>query len=54
MTPWLGGAAYVNYADASIVDFGHAYWGDNYPRLQAVKRAVDPYDLFSFPQSPRP
>jgi FAD/FMN-containing dehydrogenase len=54
MTPWLGDAAYVNYADASIVDFGNAYWGDNYPRLQAVKRAVDPDGLFSFPQSPRP
>jgi FAD/FMN-containing dehydrogenase len=54
MTPWLGGAAYVNYADASIVDFGQAYWADNYPRLRAVKRAVDPDDLFSFPQSPRP
>ncbi len=53
LAPWLGSAAYVNYADASIVDFGPAYWGSNYPRLQSVKRAYDPHNLFTFPQSVR-
>jgi FAD/FMN-containing dehydrogenase len=53
MTPWLGSAAYVNYADASIANFGPAYWGSNYPRLQTVKRAYDPDNLFTFPQSVR-
>jgi FAD/FMN-containing dehydrogenase len=53
LAPWLGSAAYVNYADSSIADFGPAYWGSNYPRLRAVKRTYDPHDLFTFPQSVR-
>jgi FAD/FMN-containing dehydrogenase len=53
LAPWLGSAAYVNYADSSITDFGPAYWGSNYPRLRAVKRAYDPHDLFTFRQSVR-
>jgi FAD/FMN-containing dehydrogenase len=53
MAPWLGSAAYVNYADASITNFGTAYWGSNYPRLQAIKRTYDPGNLFTFPQSIR-
>jgi FAD/FMN-containing dehydrogenase len=53
LAPWLGSAAYVNYADASIANFGAAYWGSNYPRLQTVKRAYDPHNLFTFPQSVR-
>jgi FAD/FMN-containing dehydrogenase len=53
LAPWLGSAAYVNYADASIVNFGPAYWGSNYPRLQSVKRAYDPHNLFTSPQSVR-
>ena len=53
LAPWLGSAAYVNYADASIANFGPAYWGSNYPRLQTVKRAYDPHNLFTFPQSVR-
>ena len=54
LAPWLGQSAYVNYADASIADYGSAYWAGNYPRLQTVARAVDPYQLFGFAQSPRP
>jgi FAD/FMN-containing dehydrogenase len=51
LRPWLGDAAYVNYADPAITDFGRAYWGDNYARLREVKRAVDPAGLFTFPQA---
>ncbi len=51
MRPWLGDAAYVNYADASISDYARAYWGANLPRLQQVKRRVDPHGLFTFAQS---
>jgi FAD/FMN-containing dehydrogenase len=54
LAPWLGTAAYVNYADASIANYGTAYWGANYPRLQAVKQARDQQNLFTFPQSVRP
>jgi FAD/FMN-containing dehydrogenase len=54
MRPWLGDGAYANYADASITDYGTAYWGANYPRLQQVKSAYDPGNLFRFPQSVKP
>ena len=51
MTPYLGNGAYVNYADASLTGWQQAYWGANYPRLQAVKHAVDPAGVFTFPQA---
>lgn len=51
---WLGTGAYVNYADAKITDYQTAYWGAAYPRLQQVKRDVDPSELFTFPQAVRP
>lgn len=54
LKPWTGTSAYVNYADASISDFGTAYWGSNLSRLQKVKTAVDPHNVFSFAQSVQP
>jgi FAD/FMN-containing dehydrogenase len=51
LAPWLGSSAYVNYADASITDFGPAYWGPNLARLKQVKQTYDPGNVFSFPQS---
>lgn len=53
MARWTGQAAYVNYADPQIVEFGDAYWGANYLRLQAVKKRYDPDNLFTFPQAVR-
>jgi FAD/FMN-containing dehydrogenase len=51
LVPVTGPSAYSNYADPTIADYGTAYWGANYPRLQSVKKAVDPHDLFSWAQS---
>jgi FAD/FMN-containing dehydrogenase len=51
LVPVTGPSAYSNYADPTITDYGTAYWGANYPRLQSVKRDVDPHDLFSWAQS---
>jgi FAD/FMN-containing dehydrogenase len=54
LKPWCGEAAYVNYQDAAIRDYGQAYWGRNYRRLREVKRRVDPREHFTFPQAVRP
>lgn len=51
LAPWLGASAYVNYADAAIVDYPSAYWGPNVSRLRQIKKTYDPADVFSFPQS---
>jgi hypothetical protein len=54
LTPWTGPSAYVNYADPQITNYGTAYWGANYSRLQSVKRQVDPHSVFTFPQAVKP
>ena len=53
----LGGAGcYANYADDDLAEssWPQLYYGANYPRLQAVKRAVDPTDFFRGKQTVRP
>jgi FAD/FMN-containing dehydrogenase len=51
MTPFAGDHAYVNYADPSLRGWQQAYYGANYPRLQAIKRQYDGDGLFTFPQA---
>jgi len=43
--------AYPGYVDTYLPNAQVAYWGDNYPRLQQVKGAWDPNDVFQNPQS---
>ena len=39
-------AAYVNEADPFEENYHQVFWGDNYPRLLSIKRAIDPTDVF--------
>ncbi|MFH8790078.1 FAD-binding oxidoreductase [Streptomyces roseoverticillatus] len=45
------GAAYQNYADASLKDWRKAYYGDAEGRLTKLKRQYDPDRVFDFPQA---
>jgi FAD/FMN-containing dehydrogenase len=45
------GGIYVNYPEADLENWSSAYWGENLPRLQAIKRQIDPDDLFHHAQS---
>jgi len=42
-----GAGAYVNECDFFQPDWQRAFWGSNYPRLEAVKRRYDPDGLFT-------
>ncbi|KAF3809542.1 FAD-linked oxidoreductase azaL [Colletotrichum gloeosporioides] len=47
---------YFNYPDPNMRqdEAQTKYWGDNLARLQAIKAAFDPTEVFYFPQSVRP
>ncbi|KAG8769100.1 hypothetical protein FRC12_005175 [Ceratobasidium sp. 428] len=46
-------AAYVSYVDSTLTpaQWKLQYYGSHYPRLLTIKRAVDPHNVFRFPQS---
>ena len=41
-----GGASYVNEGDFFEPNWREEFWGPHYPRLLAIKRRVDPTNLF--------
>lgn len=51
LRPFSTGGAYQNFIDPSLVDWRHAYYGENLRRLEEIKKTVDPYRLFNFPQA---
>lgn len=51
MKPYVSGYAYQNYIDPDLQGWRHAYYGDHYPRLVAVRERVDPDHYFNFPQA---
>ncbi|KAL6708407.1 hypothetical protein ACN47E_002670 [Coniothyrium glycines] len=47
--------AYAGYVDPALgADSASLYWGGNVDRLQQIKAAIDPLDVFQNPQSVRP
>ncbi|KAG9185654.1 hypothetical protein G6011_06985 [Alternaria panax] len=44
-------SAYTGYVDPELVDPQKSYWGCNLPRLQQVKAALDPDNVFRNPQT---
>lgn len=58
MSPYIAQAVYVNYLDRDLCNatlssapWSAYYYGANYERLLSVKTAVDPSNVFSWPQS---
>jgi len=46
--------SYPGYVDPELPNGQEAYWGANLPKLERIKRDIDPSDVFHNPQSVRP
>jgi FAD/FMN-containing dehydrogenase len=51
MRPYVSGQAYQNYIDAQLPNWQNAYYAQNYARLKATRKRVDPDWFFKFPQA---
>jgi FAD/FMN-containing dehydrogenase len=51
LAPYTNGEAYQNYIDPTLADWPRAYYGTNLPRLESIRRAYDPDEVWSFAQS---
>jgi hypothetical protein len=49
LSPFFHGG-YVNVLDRSISQYGEQYYGENYERLQRIKKQCDPENVFHFEQ----
>ncbi|KAJ7035579.1 hypothetical protein C8F04DRAFT_511931 [Mycena alexandri] len=52
--PGVDFGAYAGYVDPQLKNGPQEYWGTNLPRLQQIKKEIDPTDLFHNPQSVSP
>lgn len=52
--PSVDFGVYAGYVDPELENAQRKYWGSNLERLEEIKQAVDPEDLFHNPQSVRP
>ncbi len=52
--PLSNGESYQNYPRASQTDWRQRYWGEQFPKLLAIKRKYDPDEFFRYGQSIRP
>ncbi|WEH41032.1 FAD-binding oxidoreductase [Streptomyces sp. AM 2-1-1] len=52
MRPHASGEAYQNYADPTLTDWRHAYFGTSADRLGKLRGRYDPGQLFAGPQTP--
>ncbi|KAJ7493223.1 hypothetical protein B0H11DRAFT_1718318 [Mycena galericulata] len=52
--PGVQFGAYPGYVDPKLTDGPQEYWGTNLPRLESIKAAADPGDVFHNPQSVSP
>jgi FAD/FMN-containing dehydrogenase len=51
LRPYVTGGGYQNYIDHSLEHWQVAYYGQNLPRLEAIRKQVDPDHYFNFPQA---
>jgi FAD/FMN-containing dehydrogenase len=51
IVPIAKGGAYQNFIDPALESWKTAYYGANLPRLESMKRRIDPDRVFNFPEA---